>query len=119
MKQHVLRYWEGEFPSLRPRRAGSRQRLYRRQDVEQVLVIKRLLHEEGFTIAGARKALRRLQQQGGTAAAAPLPPGASARRPEGGDGEWLRLQALIKQELAGLKQMLEAGDLTPPAGNGK
>ena len=111
----MLRYWETEFPTLRPRRTGSRQRLYRRQDVEQVLVIKRLLHEEGFTIAGARKALRRRRQEGEKAAAreqkpgAPLPPSA----------DWLRLHNLIKQELVGLKRLLEAGDLTPPAGEGK
>jgi DNA-binding transcriptional MerR regulator len=54
---HVLRYWESEFPSIRPQRANSQQRLYRRVDVETVLVIKTLLHEQGYTIAGARKFL--------------------------------------------------------------
>jgi len=55
---HVLRYWETEFPRVRPRRAKSKQRLYRRQDVECLLLIKDLLHEQGYTISGARKILR-------------------------------------------------------------
>lgn len=59
VKQHVLRYWESEFPVLRPPRTQSRQRLYRREDVENVLKIKKLLKEQGFTIHGAKKALSR------------------------------------------------------------
>ncbi|PIE56831.1 MAG: MerR family transcriptional regulator [Desulfobulbus propionicus] len=54
---HVLRYWETEFPRVKPRRARSGQRLYQRQDVELLLRIKQLLHEEGYTISGARKLL--------------------------------------------------------------
>lgn len=56
-KPYVLRFWETEFPTLRPAKAKSRHRLYRRQDVEIILEIKRLLYEKGFTIAGARKQL--------------------------------------------------------------
>jgi len=52
---HVLRYWESEFSDIKPKRANSRQRLYRREDVELILVIKNLLHTQGYTIAGARK----------------------------------------------------------------
>lgn len=55
---HVLRYWESEFPAIKPKRASSKQRLYRRQDVELILKIKILLHEQGYTIAGARKLLQ-------------------------------------------------------------
>ena len=54
---HVLRYWESEFSGIRPKRASSNQRLYRRQDVELILKIKVLLHHQGYTIAGARKVL--------------------------------------------------------------
>jgi DNA-binding transcriptional MerR regulator len=57
VKQHVLRYWESEFKILNPQRARSKQRLYRRVDVENVLKIKKLLKGQGFTISGARKAL--------------------------------------------------------------
>jgi DNA-binding transcriptional MerR regulator len=56
-KAFVLRYWETEFPMLQPVKAPSGHRLYRREDIETVLEIKRLLYEEGFTIAGARKHL--------------------------------------------------------------
>ena len=52
---HVLRYWESEFSTIKPKRAGSKQRLYRRKDVELILTIKNLLHYQGYTIAGAKK----------------------------------------------------------------
>ncbi len=54
---HVLRYWETEFKIIRPRRARSNQRLYRRKDVENLLRIRTLLHDEGYTISGARRLL--------------------------------------------------------------
>src|ERR1700726_4097406 len=57
-KQFVLRYWESEFPMLQPVKSPKGHRLYRRQDIETVFVIKRLLYDEGFTIAGARRHLR-------------------------------------------------------------
>jgi DNA-binding transcriptional MerR regulator len=56
-KPYVLRFWEAEFPTLRPVKAKSGHRMYRRQDVEMVLEIKRLLYEKGYTIEGARKQL--------------------------------------------------------------
>ncbi len=58
VKPYVLRYWETEFPILKPGKTPSRHRLYRRRDVETLLDIKRLLYEEGFTIAGAKKRLK-------------------------------------------------------------
>lgn len=54
---HVLRYWESEFSAIRPKRANSKQRLYRRADVELILKLKMLLHERRYTIAGAKKFL--------------------------------------------------------------
>ena len=56
-KPFVLRYWESEFPMLEPVKSPNGRRLYRREDIEVVFEIKRLLYEEGFTIAGARKHL--------------------------------------------------------------
>ena len=56
VEPHVLRYWEGEF-KLRPQRSPSGQRMYRRKDLVKLLEIKSLLHDQGFTIAGARKAI--------------------------------------------------------------
>jgi DNA-binding transcriptional MerR regulator len=58
LKPFVLRYWETEFPMLEPVKSPSGHRLYRQQDVDLVLKIKRLLYDEGFTIAGARRYLR-------------------------------------------------------------
>jgi DNA-binding transcriptional MerR regulator len=55
---YVLRFWETEFPQLKPVKSSTGQRMYRRKDVENVLHIKQLLYEEGFTIAGARQHLR-------------------------------------------------------------
>jgi DNA-binding transcriptional MerR regulator len=57
LEPYVLRYWETEFKMIRPVRFGSNQRMYRRKDVETIIEIKKLLYEEGFTIAGARKKL--------------------------------------------------------------
>jgi DNA-binding transcriptional MerR regulator len=55
---HVLRYWESEFSLIKPFRGKSKQRLYRRQDVENLCLIKQLLHDEGYTISGAKKFLK-------------------------------------------------------------
>jgi DNA-binding transcriptional MerR regulator len=60
---YVLRFWESEFPQLKPNKGGTGQRLYRRRDVEMALHIKTLLYDEGFTIAGARQALKAERQQ--------------------------------------------------------
>lgn len=58
VEPHVLRYWESEFPQIRPRRV-ARQRLFRKKDVELINRISELLHQEGFTINGAKKQLSR------------------------------------------------------------
>jgi DNA-binding transcriptional MerR regulator len=55
---YVLRFWETEFPQLKPVKSSTGQRMYRRRDVENVLRIKQLLYERGFTITGARQQLR-------------------------------------------------------------
>ena len=58
LKPFVLRYWETEFPMLQPLKSPGGSRLYRQDDVDMVFRIKRLLYDEGFTIAGARRHLR-------------------------------------------------------------
>jgi DNA-binding transcriptional MerR regulator len=65
---YVLRFWETEFPQLKPNKGGTGQRLYRKRDVEVVVEIKRLLYDEGFTIPGARRLLAEKRR---TAADAP------------------------------------------------
>jgi DNA-binding transcriptional MerR regulator len=64
LEPHVLRYWEGEFPSLSPKKAQSGHRLYRRRDVELLLQIKHLLYEKRFTIEGARQTLQLESRRG-------------------------------------------------------
>jgi len=75
VEPHVLRYWESEFPSLKPRRNRAGTRTYRRRDIEEIQTIKTLLHEEGYRIDGARKALRERQKssRSGSAAAEEQP----------------------------------------------
>lgn len=63
IEPHVLRYWESEFTIIRPQRASSKQRLYRRVDVENILTIKKLLYEDGYTVPGARKFLTTKKEQ--------------------------------------------------------
>src|SRR5499427_2815315 len=58
LPSYVLRFWETEFPQLKPSKSGTGQRMYRRVDVASALEIKKLLYEQGFTIAGARQQLR-------------------------------------------------------------
>ncbi len=58
VKPHVLRYWESEFPQIKPVKSRTGQRLYRRQDVDTLKLIQELLYVKRFTIVGAKKALR-------------------------------------------------------------
>jgi len=60
VKPHVLRYWESEFPELRPGKNRAGNRTYRPKEVKMVLLIKRLLYDERYTIQGARKKLKEI-----------------------------------------------------------
>nr|WP_221214603.1 MerR family transcriptional regulator [Novosphingobium hassiacum] len=87
IKQHVLRYWEEQFPTLRPlTRAGGR-RYYRPEDIALIMRINRLLHHEGYTIKGAKQALSGKYggSRGGT--------GEKSGRPTGDPGETARVAA--------------------------
>jgi DNA-binding transcriptional MerR regulator len=63
VEPYVLRYWETEFDVLKPSKAPSKHRLYKKRDVELLLDIKRLLYAEGFTIEGARKKLKETKKE--------------------------------------------------------
>jgi len=63
VEPYVLRFWETQFPQLKPNKSGTGQRLYRRREVELALEIKRLVHGEGYTISGARHALEGANRQ--------------------------------------------------------
>jgi DNA-binding transcriptional MerR regulator len=60
VKPYVLRYWESEFRFMAPQKSRSKQRLYRRRDIDLILLVKKLLYEQRFTIAGARRKLREM-----------------------------------------------------------
>ena len=70
---YVLRFWESEFPQLKPVKSSTGQRMYRKRDVESVVRIKQLLYEQGFTIAGARQQLRGESKSDKTQSAIPFP----------------------------------------------
>jgi DNA-binding transcriptional MerR regulator len=57
LEQYVLRYWETEFPQIKPEKGRSGQRIYTKKDLDNILHIKQLLYKEGYTIVGARKKL--------------------------------------------------------------
>lgn len=63
VKPHVLRYWETEFKVAKPMRSKAQQRVYRRSDLEKILLIKTLLYEDKYSIAGAKKKLREILKQ--------------------------------------------------------
>jgi DNA-binding transcriptional MerR regulator len=63
VEPYVLRYWETEFDLLKPSKAPSKHRLYKKRDVELLLNIKRLLYTDGFTIEGARKKLKETKKE--------------------------------------------------------
>ena len=103
---YVLRFWQTEFAQLRPGKSGTGQRLYRKRDVETALRIKRLLHEQGYTIAGAKAVL--------AAEAAPAPsqrlqpelPAPESPAPNFSDQARARLE-LVRSELRELLTLLE------------
>ena len=66
IQTYVLRFWESEFPQLRPGKSGTGQRLYRKRDVEMALKIRKLLYEEGYTIPGARQAFQQENRSHGS-----------------------------------------------------
>lgn len=70
LEPYVLRYWETEFPHIKPEKGNSRQRLYKQKDLDTILQVKELLYKQGFTIAGARKKLNgRSEKDSGAAIA--------------------------------------------------
>jgi DNA-binding transcriptional MerR regulator len=79
VKAYVLRYWESEFRWMAPQKSRSKQRLYRRKDIETILLIRRLLYEERYTIAGARQRLRELGSGKASSTGKPGKPGKSGK----------------------------------------
>lgn len=117
VESYVLRFWETQFPQLKPNKSGTGQRLYRRRDVELALEIKRLVHGEGYTIAGARQALEGGHRRGPKAkaevTAVPTPITAPAAAPQVAavPEKAKSTIAQVKAELKDILTMLA----TPPA----
>ena len=108
VEPHVLRYWQTQFPQVRPQKSRSGHRLYRREDVETLLAIKELLHVQRFTIAGARQALKNaVVHRGDTTRppmdAAPAVPEPSAKAEQAEQAELM----LVGVDGAGLSQALD------------
>jgi DNA-binding transcriptional MerR regulator len=82
VESYVLRFWESEFPQLRPNKSGTGQRLYRKRDVEMALRVKQLLHEEGYTIAGARQILQTESRRKSKQTELPIPVAPIALKPQ-------------------------------------
>jgi DNA-binding transcriptional MerR regulator len=106
LKPFVLRYWETEFPMLEPVKSPSGHRLYRQEDVEMVLRIKRLLYDEGFTIAGARRHLREQNGAGESDGAAGV--GSGSGLAAGGSASEGAAQLLSRKMLLDLRDTLRA-----------
>jgi DNA-binding transcriptional MerR regulator len=101
VEPHVLRYWESEFALIKPFRGKSKQRLYRRKDLETLLLIRDLVHRKGYTIAGAKRYLSENVAKGTpeTDAAEHIP----------GSLADTDLILLIKDELRAILQQLSSG----------
>jgi DNA-binding transcriptional MerR regulator len=100
LKAHVLRYWESEFKVIKPYKGGSLQRLYRKKDLDLILKIKKLLYEDGFTIAGAKKKIRDLERAENKQMKLRL-------IEKGSNGKERELLVAIREELRGIRKMLE------------
>ena len=100
LKPHVLRYWESEFKVIKPHKGGSLQRLYRRRDLDLILKIKKLLYEEGFTIAGAKKKIRDLERWENKQLKLKLVE-------KGSNGKSHAFLIAIQEELKGIRKILE------------
>jgi DNA-binding transcriptional MerR regulator len=90
IESYVLRYWETEFPKIKPARSRSGQRLYKRRDIELILKIKDLLYQKKFTIAGAKKHLQKKHK---------------ASKPTDDDSQRLMLEQ-VRTELLAIRDLL-------------
>lgn len=106
LKPYVLRYWETEFPFIRPTKTKTNQRVYERRDIETILLIKKLLYEEKFTIEGARGRIKELRGQRESELRPQELPSAEASNAVKQEAEWLQRLSL---ELSAILKRLENG----------
>ena len=103
VETYVLRFWESEFPQLKPNKGGTGQRLYRRRDVETAFEIRRLLYAEGYTIPGARQFLK---VDGRRPEPVPVPQPAPSRKGDDSSPTATRLRKL-KSDLREIASLLD------------
>jgi DNA-binding transcriptional MerR regulator len=107
VEPHVLRYWEREFRSIRPTKSAKGQRVYSRRDVENLLRVRELLYQEGFTIAGAKKRLLQpldAEVQGRDSDPPPVSATRSEPAPQSGDTSF---PAHDREELLAMRSEIE------------
>jgi DNA-binding transcriptional MerR regulator len=104
IKAHVLRYWESEFPTLKPKKTRTGARRYRQPDIDETLTIKTLLYDEGYKIAGAVKMRRQAKKDAAKGTAEPVP---QMNILFDGMSEAERLE-FLKKELGEVLEMLKA-----------
>ena len=107
VKTYVLRYWESEFRGMVPQKSRSKQRLYKRRDIEMILLIKKLLYDERYTIAGARQRIKELNLgRGKTPIEESAPAAKGAAAAPAGDLDPRSEYARIREDLQSLRAML-------------
>jgi DNA-binding transcriptional MerR regulator len=115
VETYVLRFWETQFPQLKPNKSGTGQRLYRRNDVELALKIKHLVHTEGYTLSGARQSLEHAHSRKSpppeSQSRLPLPAAVSTQSSQNAAATIAHARAELR-EIAGL--LAEPQPLSPP-----
>jgi DNA-binding transcriptional MerR regulator len=106
VESYVLRFWESQFPQLKPNKSGTGQRLYRRRDVELAMEIKRLVHSEGYTLSGARAVLDQEQRRPGKRPASIVDPEASVPLPAHTSNSFDATAAVIGHARAELREII-------------
>ncbi len=107
VKAHVLRYWESEFPDLRPKKNRAGNRSYRDKDIRLVTLIRDLLYKQGFTIQGARLQLKERFRRDDGAAAAAGGPAPALGFPAAHDDRARETLRAMKRELQELRRRLD------------
>ena len=114
VEPYVLRFWETQFPGLKPNKSGTGQRLYRRREVELALEIKRLVHGEGYTLSGARQALeinhRRVETKPAAAPESSPKSNQASRR----DDSFSATVGNVRSELREILSLLSSHQPRPP-----
>jgi DNA-binding transcriptional MerR regulator len=112
VETYVLRFWETQFPFLKPKHSRSKHRFYQQRDIEVLRVIQRLLHDEGFTIAGANKYIKEVGLEAlikGSTAPKASRPAADGRTPQDPESERATRRVLteVRRDLQDLHKLLK------------